>query len=139
MKMKHAAVAAAAAGMLAFGSVFGVSAAGIGYVNMNEVMQSHPKMEKAQLDMKAAVQKAQDDFNKQSQGKSDQDKQQLAQDFQKQLSDKERTTMQPIIKDVMGAIENVRKAKSLDVILDQGAVISGGVDVTNDVETNLKK
>ena len=46
MKMKHAAVAAAAAGMLAFGSVFGVSAAGIGYVNMNEVMQSHPKMEK---------------------------------------------------------------------------------------------
>ena len=85
------------------------------------------------------MQKAQDDFNKQSQGKSDQDKQQLAQDFQKQLSDKERTTMQPIIKDVMGAIENVRKAKSLDVILDQGAVISGGVDVTNDVETNLKK
>lgn len=62
MKMKHAAVAAAAAGMLAFGSVFGVSAAGIGYVNMNEVMQSHPKMEKAQLDMKAAVQKAQDDL-----------------------------------------------------------------------------
>ena len=54
MKMNKA-VAAIAAGMIAFGSVFSASAAGIGYVNFDYLMNSHPKMQKAQLDFKAAA------------------------------------------------------------------------------------
>ena len=57
MKMNKT-VAAVAAGMIAFGAFFSTSAAGIGYVDTNAALQSHPKMQKAQLDMRQAVQKA---------------------------------------------------------------------------------
>lgn len=56
MKMNKT-VAAVAAGMIAFGAFFSTSAAGIGYVDTNAALQSHPKMQKAQLDMRQAVQK----------------------------------------------------------------------------------
>ena len=50
MKMNKT-VAAVAAGMIAFGAFFSTSAAGIGYVDTNAALQSHPKMQKAQLDL----------------------------------------------------------------------------------------
>ena len=76
MKMNKA-VAAVAAGIIAFGGMFSVSAAGIGYVNLNYVMSAHPKMQKAQLDMKAANQKAGESFKSRTAGKTDQEKQQI--------------------------------------------------------------
>lgn len=88
MKMKQIMAAAAAAGMLTFGAVMGASAAGIGYVNTNALMQAHPKMEKARLDMRAAAQKAEQDFAKQSEGKTDAEKQQIAAELQKKLGEK---------------------------------------------------
>ena len=57
MKMNKT-VAAVAAGMIAFGAMFSASAAGIGYVNSNALLQAHPKMQMAQLDMRTAAQKA---------------------------------------------------------------------------------
>ena len=104
MKMNKT-VAAVAAGMIAFGAFFSTSAAGIGYVDTNAALQSHPKMQKAQLDMRQAVQKAQENFEKRSQGKSDQEKQQIMTEIQKEMNQKESSTMQPIFNDV-------RKAKT---------------------------
>ena len=122
MKMNKA-VAAIAAGMIAFGSVFSASAAGIGYVNFDYLMNSHPKMQKAQLDFKAAAQKASETFRSKAAGKTDQEKQQIA----------------PIRTDVIKAIQQVRQEKSLDVILEQAAVVDGGVDVTSAVAQKLAK
>ena len=59
MKMKKT-VAAIAAGMITLGAMVSASAAGIGYVNSNALLQAHPKMQKAQLDMRNAAQKAQE-------------------------------------------------------------------------------
>ena len=69
MKLNKKVTAVMAAAMMA-ASAFSVSAAGIGYVHTNALLQAHPKMEKAQLDMKQAAQKAQQQFQKQSAGKS---------------------------------------------------------------------
>ena len=102
MKMNKT-VAAVAAGMIAFGAFFSTSAAGIGYVDTNAALQSHPKMQKAQLDMRQAVQKAQENFEKRSQGKSDQEKQQIMTEIQKEMNQKESSTMQPIFNDVRKA------------------------------------
>ena len=96
MKMKQIMAAAAAAGMLTFGAAFGASAAGIGYVNTNALMQAHPKMEKARLEMRTAAQKAEQDFESKSAGKSDQEKQQIAAELQKGLSEKNASLMGPI-------------------------------------------
>lgn len=138
MKMNKA-VAAVAAGMIAFGAMFSVSAAGIGYVNSNALLAAHPKMQKAQLDMRAATQKAEESFKSRSAGKTDQEKQQIATELQKEMDQKEKSTMQPILSDIMKAIQQVRQEKGLDIILEQGAVVDGGVDVTSAVAQKLSK
>ena len=138
MKMNKA-VAAIAAGMIAFGTMVSVSAAGIGFVDTNAALQSHPKMQKAQLDLRNAGQKAQQYFVSRSQGKSDQEKQQIFAEIQKELNQKESSTMQPIFTDVRKAIQQVRQDLGLDIILEQGAVVDGGVDVTKDVIAKLAK
>lgn len=139
MKMKQIMAAAMAASMLTLGAAVTASAAGIGYVNTNALMQAHPKMEKAQLDMKAAAQKASEEFDKKSQGKSDAEKQQIAAELQKGLADKEKATIGPIIQDIQKAIQQVRQEKGLDVVLDQSSVIDGGVDITPEVGAKLTK
>ena len=138
MKMNKA-VAAVAACMIAFGAMFSVSAAGIGYVNSNALLAAHPKMQKAQLDMRAAAQKAEESFKSRSAGKTDQEKQQIATELQKEMDQKEKSTMQPILSDIMKAIQQVRQEKGLDIILEQGAVVDGGVDVTSAVAQKLSK
>ena len=133
MKLNKKVTAVMAAAMMA-ASAFSVSAAGIGYVHTNALLQAHPKMEKAQLDMKPQQQ-----FQKQSAGKSDAEKQQIANNLQRELAQKERDEMTPIMSDIMKAIQQVRKEKNLDVVLESGAVVDGGVDVTSDVAAKLGK
>ena len=123
MKMNKTA-AAITAGIITFGAMASASAAGIGFVNSGALLQAHPKMEKVQLDMRTAAQKAQENFNSRSAGKSDQEKEQIAQEIQRDMAAKERTAMQPIL---------------LDVILEAGAVIDGGTDVTSEVGAKLTK
>ena len=118
MKMKKT-VAAIAAGMITLGAMVSASAAGIGYVNFNALLQAHPKMQKAQLDMRNAAQKAQE--------------------IQRDLNQEEQSTMQPILSDITKAIQRVCQEKGLDIILEQGAVVNGGVDVTSAVAQKLAK
>lgn len=96
-------------------------------------------MQKAQLDMRTAAQKAQDNFKSRSAGKTDQEKQEIAMEIQKDLDAKEKSTMQPILNDIMKAIQQVRQEKGLDIILEQGAVVDGGEDVTAAVAQKLAK
>ena len=96
-------------------------------------------MQKAQLDMRTAAQKAEASFKSRSAGKTDQEKQQIATELQKEMDQKERAAMQPILPDIMKAIQQVRQEKGLDVILEQGAVVDGGVDVTSAVAQKLSK
>ena len=138
MKMKKTA-AVVAAGLISLGAMVPAFAAGIGYVNSNALLQAHPKMQKAQLDMRTAAQKAQDNFKSRSAGKTDQEKQEIAMEIQKDLDAKEKSTMQPILNDIMNAIQQVRQEKGLDIILEQGAVVDGGEDVTAAVAQKLAK
>ncbi len=97
------------------------------------------KMEKAQLDLRNAAQKAEESFKKRAEGKSDAEKQKIFQELQRDLAVKERALIQPIQQDVIRAIVQVRKEKNLDVILESGAVIDGGSDVTAAVGAKLAK
>ena len=138
MKMNKKITAAVAAAMMAC-SAFSVSAAGIGVVNTNALFAAHPKMEKAQLNLKQAYQKAQDKFQKESSNKTDAQKQQLANNLQREFAQKERSEMAPIMNDIMKAIEQVRKDQGLDVVLESGNVVSGGMDITSAVAAKIVK
>ena len=138
MKMNKK-VAALVAGVMMFGAIGSASAAGIGYVNSAALMQAHPKMEKAQLDLRNAAQKAEETFKKRAEGKTDAEKQRIFQELQNEPAAKERMTIQPIQQDVIKAIQQVRKEKGLDVILEMATVIDGGSDVTAAVGAKLAK
>jgi len=47
--------------------------------------------------------------------------------------------MQPILSDIMKAIQRVRQQKGLDIVLEQGAVVDGGIDITSEVSQQLAK
>lgn len=96
-------------------------------------------MEKARLEMRTAAQKAEQDFESKSAGKSDQEKQQIAAELQKGLSEKNASLMGPIVKDIQKAIQQIRQAKGLDIVVDQAVVIDGGVDITAEVGQQLVK
>ena len=68
MKMNKTA-AAITAGIITFGAMASASAAGIGFVNSGALLQAHPKMEKVQLDMRTAAQKAQAQRRQERSGK----------------------------------------------------------------------
>lgn len=138
MKMKHV-LAAAVCGMMAMGGVWSASAAGIGCVNTSILMQAHPKMERAQLDMNAAAQKARDEFDAKTAGKGDAEKEKVAIELEKSLAEKERTIIGPIIEEIHKAIAAVREEKGLDVVLDLALVVDGGVDITDEVAQRLQR
>ena len=138
MKLKRT-LAAAFCGMLVLGAAGSTMAAGIGYVNTSVLMQAHPKMEKAQLDMNAAAQKARQDFDSKSAGKSDEEKQKIANEIEQSLAEKEKNVIGPIVEDIHKAIAAVRAEKGLDIVIDQALVIDGGVDLTNEVGQKLQK
>ena len=69
----------------------------------------------------------------------DQEKQQIANEIQRDLNQEEQSTMQPILSDIMKAIQRVRQQKGLDIVLEQGAVVDGGIDITSEVSQQLAK
>ncbi len=136
--MKKQIVAAAVAGVMSFGAVFGAAAAGVGYVNFGALIQGHPKMAKADLEMRAEVQKKQEKFEAElAKLNDDAAKQRLAEKYQRELMEKENALLTPIYNDVMKAIEKTRKEKDLDIIVDEAAVLAGGVDITVDAQKKL--
>ena len=70
---------------------------------------------------------------------SDADKQKLQQETQEKLQAKEKELVEPLKKKADDAILAVGKTKGLTVIVNEGAVVYGGVDVTADVQAELKK
>ena len=59
--------------------------------------------------------------------------------IQREFAQKERSEMAPIMNDIMKAIEQVRKDQGLDVVLESGNVVSGGMDITSAVAAKIVK
>ena len=77
-------------------------------------------------------------YNEKSKDMSDADKQKLHEELQKASRIAERL-VDPLKKKVDDAIVAVGKTKGLTVIVNEGAVVYGGVDVTADVQAELQK
>lgn len=91
------------------------------------------------MEMQKAAQDAESQYNEKSKDMSDADKQKLHEELQKGLEDKQKELVDPLKKKVDDAIVAVGKTKGLTVIVNEGAVVYGGVDVTADVQAELQK
>lgn len=136
--MKKQMYMAALAGVLALGVSFGVDAAGLGYVNRDMLVQAHPKFTKTELNIRTAAEKQQQKFEAEAAKlPTEEAKRELFFRLQEELMKKQQEEMAPILRDIQKAIDNVRTEKQLDAVVDYDVVISGGVDITPDVQKKL--
>ena len=111
----------------------------IGTVDYQDLIKNAPGTREVQNSMNSAVETAQKEFAEKSKDMNDSDKQKLMKQYQEELSAKDKELLAPITKKVDAAIIAVGKKKGLAVIVDKGAVVYGGLDVTADVNAELKK
>ena len=124
------------------GSVGGVASAAstsVGVVDFRQVMSQSTDLQDANTKMQLAVEEAKKEFDSKSAGMSDEDKANLYQKTQESLAQKQQSLIEPIQKKIEAEIKAVAEAKGLQVVIDKGAVVYGGQDITQDVIRKMAK
>ncbi|MFY9664160.1 MAG: OmpH family outer membrane protein [Candidatus Cybelea sp.] len=67
------------------------------------------------------------------------DKTKLLQEFNKSISDKQDQLLKPLVDQTRAATADVARRKNLLLVLDKADVISGGTDITTDVQNELTR
>ncbi|TCS81418.1 OmpH family outer membrane protein [Pectinatus cerevisiiphilus] len=114
------------------------SAAGLGSVNMSEVIANYPDMQTTNAAVDLARQKAQNEFNEKSASLDDKGKKDLFDKLNQQVTEQQNKLFQPIRDNISKAVDATAKEKGLDAVLDSSVVFYGTVDVTQDVIAKLK-
>lgn len=111
----------------------------IGYVDQT-VLDNLPKVKTANDEMNqfASTQRALF-APKVALAKSDADKQQVYQQFNKSLSDKQDQLLKPLVDQTKRVTGDVAAQKKLLLVIDRADVIYGGTDITADVQNELAK
>ena len=100
----------------------------VGVVDYRQVGSQHPQLAAANAEMQKASQDAQADFEAKSANMNDQEK-----------SDYYQQTMQRLQQSIQDAVKSVAEKKGLSVVIEKGAVVYGGQDITQDVVKQLSK
>ena len=79
------------------------------------------------------------DTRKKIAGMSEEDKANLYQQTQEKLAQKQQALIEPIQKKVEAEVKAVAESKGLQVVIDKGAVVYGGTDITQDVIRKMAK
>ena len=129
-----------AAGMLKVPGL--ADAAGNGYVNYPALLQAMPAFSQAQQEMVSAQQTLQKQFNDQSKGMNDKQKQELALKLDKQLQAKQQEIQKneivPAVNKIRAAIEAAARKNGIDFVVQESAWLYGGKDLTQEVINQMK-
>jgi outer membrane protein len=74
-----------------------------------------------------------------AQARSDGDKQQILQQYNKLVSDKQDELLKPLVDQTKRATADVARKKNLLLVVDRADVVYGGTDITADVQNALSK
>ena len=107
-------------------------ASNVGVVNYQMVVQQHPDLAKVQTTMQAESEAAKKEFDAKAASLGDKEKQEYYMQLQQRLQLKNQELMVPLFSKVDAIIKEVADAKGLSVVVDKGAVIYGGQDITDD-------
>ena len=107
-------------------------ASSVGVVNYQMVVQQHPDLAKVQTTMQAESEAAKKEFDAKAASLGDKEKQEYYMQLQQRLQLKNQELMVPLFSKVDAVIKEVADAKGLSVVVDKGAVIYGGQDITDD-------
>ena len=104
----------------------------VGVVNYQMVVQQHPDLAKVQTTMQAESEAAKKEFDAKAASLGDKEKQEYYLQLQQRLQMKNQELMVPLFSKVDAVIKEVADAKGLSVVVDKGAVIYGGQDITDE-------
>ena len=107
-------------------------ASNVGVVNYQMVVQQHPDLAKVQTAMQAESEAAKKEFDAKAASLGDKEKQEYYLQLQQRLQMKNQELMVPLFSKVDAVIKEVADAKGLSVVVDKGAVIYGGQDITDE-------
>ena len=113
------------------------AASSVGVVDYRQVGSQHPQLAAANAEMQKASQEAQADFETKSASMNDQEKSDYYQQTMQRLQQKNEELMEPIENSIQDAVKKVAEKKGLSVVIEKGAVVYGGQDVTQDVIKEL--
>jgi outer membrane protein len=111
----------------------------IGYVDQN-VLDGVPKVQTANSAMNQFETTQREVYSARiAQARSDSEKQQILQQFNKTVSDKQDQLLKPLVDQTRSATADVARKKNLMLVVDKADVIYGGTDITADVQNALTK
>lgn len=109
----------------------------VGVVNYQLVVQQHPDLAKVQTAMTAESEAAKKEFDTKAATLGEKEKQEYFMQLQQRLQLKNQELMVPVFTKVDTIIKEVADSKGLAVVVDKGAVIYGGADITDECVKKL--
>ncbi|MBV8148100.1 MAG: OmpH family outer membrane protein [Candidatus Eremiobacteraeota bacterium] len=111
----------------------------IGFVDQS-ILDGLPKVKSANDEMNQFASTERAIFApKVAQARSDAEKQQIYQQFNTMLSNKQEQLLKPLVDQTKTATADVARKKNILLVVDRADVIYGGTDITTDVQNELTK
>lgn len=119
----------------------------VGYIDVNRVVESHPRIDKAKKDLNDFAQKTKADYQKQLdeavKNKTAAEAQQIKAEYEARLNEvvnqKWQDLLKPILNDIRKATSDVAKKNGIDIVLRGDTIVIGGIDITDDVIKAIKR
>jgi outer membrane protein len=122
------------------GAAFAAANETVGFLDEAYVLSQYGKFKQAQEQFEQIGRKkseaAKAAFDKET---DDAKKQQIVQNMQLEMREEEAKLLSPVFQELNRIVEKVAKAKGVTIVVNKGLVYYGGVDLTNDVVTELKR
>lgn len=118
----------------------GMADAASGIVNVQAVLAGSSDFKAANQSVAAERDQLRKEFADKSKNMNDQQKAELAQQYQKQLVEKERAVMGPFNEKLRAAVEKAAKEKKVDLVIAAGGIMYGTADedLTDAVKAEMK-
>ena len=125
--------------LMALGFSTSAFAAELGFVDWNAVVANYPGIKQVAQEVIAEKTRLQAQFNEQAKAlTTDQEKIELANKLNAQMAKFEQGKYEPINKKIRRTILRVAKTNNIDSVVNAGAMIAGGKDLTQEVIAALK-
>jgi outer membrane protein len=112
----------------------------IAFIDSTRVLSSHPKFQDLQKQIDEFVQKKTDEARIAAEEEKDSAKRlEIIEKARRESGDEEVRLMNPITDEINKVIESVAISKGVTVVLNKVLIYYGGIDITEDVVSALKK
>lgn len=111
----------------------------VGFVNVQQVFRSYPDFSTTRSALELEQQKAQQEFESKAPSLDDKGRKDLGEKLSERVAKREDALMSPIRKAISKAIETVAKRNGINSVVDSGAMVYGGKDLTSEVIAEVNK